>query len=91
MTRRDEVEILSLVGAKPWYIRWPLLTGGFLQGVLGSAAGLGLLLVAQNTLKDALNIPPLFLQVRFLPLEQCVLLAGGVVFVSLAASWVAVR
>lgn len=91
MTRRDEVEILSLVGAKPWYIRWPLLTGGFLQGVLGSAAGLGLLFLAQNTLKDALNIAPLFLQVQFLPFEQCAMLAGGVIVVSLAASWVAVR
>lgn len=91
MTRRDEVEILSLVGARPWYIRWPLLTGGFMQGLVGSGAGLGLLLLAQNTLKDALNVPPFFIEVSFLPPEQCAALAGGVILVSLAASWVAVR
>lgn len=91
MTRRDEVDILSLVGAKPWYIRWPLLTGGFLQGLLGSLIGLGLLGLAQSALKDALNVPPLFLQIHFLPFDQCVVLAGGIIFISLAASWVAVR
>jgi cell division transport system permease protein len=41
--RRDEVEILHLVGATPWMIRLPFLMEGFLQGLLGG--GLALLLL----------------------------------------------
>jgi cell division transport system permease protein len=35
--RRDEVEILRLVGASPWYIRMPFVFEGGLYGMIGSA------------------------------------------------------
>ncbi len=91
LTRQDEIEILSLVGARPWYVRWPLLTGGMVQGLLGSAAGVGLLKLAQNALADSLNIAPLFIEIRFLPMEQVLALCGAVTLVSAISSWVAVR
>lgn len=91
LTRMDEVEILSLVGARPWYIRWPLLTGGLLQGALGSLAGIGLLMVVHSFTAEALNFPPFLIQIQFLPLEQLALLAGAVTLVSTASSWVAVK
>jgi cell division transport system permease protein len=34
--RRDEVEILKLVGASPWYIRMPFLVEGAFYGIIGS-------------------------------------------------------
>ncbi|QJB55867.1 permease-like cell division protein FtsX [Pseudodesulfovibrio sp. zrk46] len=91
MTRMDEVEILSLVGARPSYIRWPLLTGGFLQGILGSGLGIGLLYAVHAASADALNFPPFLIEIQFMPLEQVALLAGCVTLVSMASSWVAVK
>lgn len=35
-TKRDEIEILQLLGATPWYIRAPFLLEGILYGVLGA-------------------------------------------------------
>lgn len=91
LTRMDEVEILALVGAKPSYIRWPLLTGGFIQGVLGSMAGIGLLIGVHSFAAEALNFPPFLIQLQFLPTPQVALLAGAVTFVSMASSWVAIK
>lgn len=91
LTRMDEVEILSLVGARPGYIRWPLLTGGFFQGILGSGLGIGLLAIVHTFIAEALNFPPFMLEIRFLPPDQLVMLAGAVTLVSVMSSWVAVK
>lgn len=91
MTRMDEVEILSLVGARPGYIRWPLLTGGFIQGLIGSLGGVGLLALVHSLTADALNFPPFMLEIQFLPYGQIGLLLGGVTLVSMMSSWVAVK
>jgi cell division transport system permease protein len=42
-SRRDEIEIMQLVGATDATIKLPFLVGGALQGLLGSVVGLGLL------------------------------------------------
>lgn len=91
LTRMDEVEILSLVGAKPGYVRWPLLTGGFIQGACGAGAGIGLLATVHSFTADALNFAPFFIQIHFLPMEQIALLVGAVTLVSTLSSWVAVK
>jgi len=91
LTRVDEVEILSLVGASPGYIRWPLLTGGFVQGVLGSGLGVGLLALVHSFIAEVLNFPPFLLEIRFLPPEQLAALGGAVTLVSVLSSWVAIK
>jgi cell division transport system permease protein len=42
-TRREEVEIMDLVGATPGFIRSPFLVEGFLAGVCGAGLALGAL------------------------------------------------
>jgi len=91
LSRKDEVEILHLVGARRWYIRLPLLAGGAAQGLAGGALGLGFLKLMQESLKDILNIPPLWIKISFLPLTDCLALVGAMTAVAVMASWVAVR
>ncbi|ACS81820.1 cell division protein FtsX [Maridesulfovibrio salexigens] len=91
MTRKDEIEILYLVGAKQWFIRLPLLTGGALLGLVGSSTALGILYAAQQFFTDILNFPPLFMKLTFLPPEQCLILAGTVTLIGMLSSFVAVK
>src|SRR5207248_8254283 len=48
--RRDEIEIMKLVGATDGYVRAPFLMEGALQGVLGAGVGVGAVLAAQHLL-----------------------------------------
>ncbi|CCO23080.1 cell division protein FtsX [Maridesulfovibrio hydrothermalis] len=91
MTRHDEIEILYLVGAKRWFIRLPLLTGGALLGFSGSSIALGSLYAAQQFFSDILNFPPLFMKLNFLPVEQCAALVGTVTIIGMLSSFVAVK
>ncbi len=91
LDRRDEVEILHLVGARPWYIRLPLLVGGFAQGLCGASLALVLLKMAQTGVREILNFPPLFIQIGFLPLAQALGLILAVGLVGAVGSYVAVR
>jgi cell division transport system permease protein len=39
--RRREIEVMKLVGATNWFIRIPFMAEGLVQGILGSAIGIG--------------------------------------------------
>lgn len=43
-TRKEEIEIMKLVGATDWYIRWPFIIEGMLYGVIGAIAAFLLML-----------------------------------------------
>ncbi|PNB46057.1 cell division protein FtsX, partial [Pseudomonas sp. GW456-E7] len=42
--RRKEIEIMKLVGATNWFIRWPFFLEGSLLGVFGSVIPIALVL-----------------------------------------------
>jgi cell division transport system permease protein len=52
--RRREVEVMKLVGATDWFIRWPFVIEGVLVGALGGIAAITLLAVVKVTLVDPL-------------------------------------
>ncbi len=52
--RRREVEVMRLVGATNWFIRWPFVLEGVVLGALGGAMAIGLLLVGKVALVDPL-------------------------------------
>jgi len=91
LARKDEVEILSLVGARPWFIRAPLFANGVVQGLCGSLLSLVCLKFLQSWLRSVLDVPPLFLKVEFLPLWQSLALVLATTCVAGLASLIAAR
>ena len=93
--RRDEIDIMELVGAPQTYIRGPFVMEGVLQGGIGALVALAVLgaafLVLQGRylvpLAAAVNISA----IRFLPVELCVILVAGGMAVGclggLVAAW----
>jgi cell division transport system permease protein len=53
--RRREVEVMSLVGATNWFIRWPFVIEGLIVGFLGGAVAVAILYVAKATVVDPLS------------------------------------
>jgi cell division transport system permease protein len=54
-SRRREVEVMKLVGATDWFIRWPFVIEGIVLGALGGALAILLLLVGKIALLDPLT------------------------------------
>jgi cell division transport system permease protein len=79
--RRDEIDIMQLVGAPQMYIRGPFVMEGTLQGGLGAvvalaALGIGFVAVRARYLAPLAEMINLS-SVRFLPLELCLWLVVG--------------
>jgi cell division transport system permease protein len=53
--RRREVEVMRLVGATNWFIRWPFVIEGLIVGFLGGTVAVVLLWVAKQTVIDPLS------------------------------------
>jgi cell division transport system permease protein len=52
--RRREVEVMRLVGATNWFIRWPFMVEGLVCGLVGGAIAIGLLFVGKQVIVDPL-------------------------------------
>jgi cell division transport system permease protein len=53
--RRREVEVMKLVGATNWFIRWPFVIEGMIVGFLGGLLAVLLLAVVKTTFIDPLS------------------------------------
>jgi cell division transport system permease protein len=84
-SRRDEVEIMRLVGATDNFIKIPFYFEGIIQGALGAFFGLGLLYLAflfiSSNVEQGL-LPGLF-RITFLPPETL----GWILLGSMAVGW----
>ncbi|MGH2348677.1 MAG: FtsX-like permease family protein, partial [bacterium] len=94
IARRQEIEIMGLVGATRWFIRWPFLIEGMLQGLLAATASAALLAsgyaITAARLESSLPFLPL------LPAREVVTALAGILLlvgvgVGTAGSAIAVR
>ena len=79
--RRQEIEVMKLVGATEWFVRGPFVVEGVLTGVMAAGLALGILLVAYRpfvrTFQSALFFIPLTYDPRFVAVLGRDLLAAG--------------
>jgi cell division transport system permease protein len=81
-SRRREVEVMKLVGATDWFIRWPFVIEGIALGAMGGVLAILLLLVGKVALLD-----PLISQFALLAAPQTIQfgLLGGVLLAAAIA------
>jgi len=53
--RRREVEVMQLVGATNWFIRWPFVIEGLVVGLFGALIAVGILFLGKVTIVDPLS------------------------------------
>jgi len=86
--KREEIEIMKLLSATNWYIRWPFIWEGMFYGVIGAMIGwalsVGLLFYSMPTLHaffgsiPALSFTPVFL-VGLLGIEIVIAMLIGII------------
>src|SRR3954447_1645549 len=54
-SRRREVEVMKLVGATNWFIRWPFVIEGVVVGLMGGVVAVLCLMIAKATFIDPLE------------------------------------
>ncbi|MFC4768317.1 permease-like cell division protein FtsX [Effusibacillus consociatus] len=72
-SRRREIEIMKLVGATNWFIRWPFFVEGLLMGAIGALIPVGLITVIYTYALD--NFANTF--IPLLPLQALIFEVGG--------------
>ncbi len=95
LARREEIEIMKLVGATAAYIRAPFLLGAAIQGLAGGSLAIGLLLLTYRLVgRSAIYRANPFMSIllgRFLPAEGVALLIAGGAALGLVGATLSLR
>ncbi|OAQ21158.1 cell division protein FtsX [Thermosulfurimonas dismutans] len=91
--QREEIEILSLLGATPGYIAKPKVLVSFFIGISSSLLSLGILLALKNYLERSLSglLPFYKTHLILFPLKYLILGVGGIGLFCALVSWLSVR
>ena len=92
--RRQEIEVMKLVGATEWFVRGPFVIEGILTGLLAAGISLGLLLLAYRPFVDKFHSDLFFIPLGYDPMFVTELardvLVGGALLGALG-SYIGVR
>jgi cell division transport system permease protein len=92
-TRRREIEVMRLVGATRWFIRWPFMIEGVVVGILGGAIAILVLWIGKVTVVDPLSESFALMEAQdsmsFVVLAAC--LFGAAIVVSALGSGLTLR
>lgn len=92
--RRQEIEIMKLVGATDWFVRWPFIFEGMFLGLLGAVITVGLIAAGYTPMlrriSGLLTFLPLAFDPTFLPKLLGLLFATGVIIGGMG-SYISVR
>ncbi len=91
-SRREEIEVMKMVGATDWFIRMPFLVEGLLQGMISGALSIAVLFLFYYglTIKKAQWFGFAGLGVDFLPLEYTLYIVILCMMLGLFGSFVAI-
>jgi cell division transport system permease protein len=91
--RRREVEVMKLVGATNWFIRWPFIIEGVIVGLAGAVVAVAILWLGKVTVVDPLSenfeLVDSFSTMGFLPLV--IILVASAMIVSALGSGITLR
>lgn len=91
--RRREVEVMRLVGATNWFIRWPFIIEGVIVGLSGALVAVAILWLGKVTVVDPLSetfeLVDSFSTMGFLPLV--IILIASAMLVSALGSGITLR
>jgi cell division transport system permease protein len=92
-TRRREIEVMRLVGATRWFIRWPFMIEGVVVGILGGSIAILVLWIGKVTVIDPLSDSFALMKAQdsmsFVALVAC--LFGAAILVSAIGSGLTLR
>jgi cell division transport system permease protein len=93
VARREEIEIMRLVGASDAFIRWPFIFEGAFVGLLGAGLALAVLALVAQPLGDVMYgfFRVLPLELGTLARDIVILVVGTGLGVGVLGSWISVR
>lgn len=92
-SRREEIEIMRLVGASDSFIKDPFYIQSFIIGAIGGTLGLGslFLLIRFISLNYEITFTQNFFHIRFLPPELLIGILSGAIFVGWTGCFISLR
>jgi cell division transport system permease protein len=68
--RRKEIEVMRLVGASNWFIRWPFFIEGSFIGITGAILPIGLLLILYQVFFNTINSGTAYTIIQMMPVSE---------------------
>lgn len=69
IARRKEIEVMRLVGASNWFIRWPFFIEGAFIGMTGAILPIGILLILYQAFFNTVNSGAAYTVIQMMPVS----------------------